>query len=383
MPRLTRLAAVAAVGLSLAAGLGLSLPAGLAAAEPSWEGKTVLLTRPGVRLQAPEGQDIAPKTAGVAKDLTFRVQKDEKDRLLLDSRRQHGWTAKADAVPFDQAVEHFSQVLAKDPKNTHALTARGVALSMGKDPDKAVADFDRAIELDPKATLAYYHRANLAYGKAQYDKALADYNTVIEHDPGFDWAYHVRGWIYYRRMDYDRALADYEKAIKLVPTETVFYRDRGNVAFIRKKYDEALADYTRSIELDPTYVDPWQLRGRTWEAKKEYARALADYEKAAQLAGKRPYSAGYHAALAMLLAACPDAKIRDGKKALEVAQKAYELAKGPNELATLAAAHAELGEFDRAVEWQTRAIDAAPGALKEQYQRRLKLYQDRKPYRRE
>ncbi|MBO0698073.1 MAG: hypothetical protein J2P46_06750 [Zavarzinella sp.] len=61
--RLTRLAAVAAVGLTLAAGLGLSPPVGLAAAEPSWEGNTVLLTRAGVRLQAPEGQDIALKTS--------------------------------------------------------------------------------------------------------------------------------------------------------------------------------------------------------------------------------------------------------------------------------------------------------------------------------
>ena len=61
-PCLPRLAAVAVAGLTLAAGFGLALPVGLAAAEPSWEGKTVLLTRAGVRLQAPEGQDIDPKT---------------------------------------------------------------------------------------------------------------------------------------------------------------------------------------------------------------------------------------------------------------------------------------------------------------------------------
>src|SRR5262249_43026486 len=153
------------------------------------------------------------------------------------------------------------------------------------------------------------------------------------------------GWIYYRRMDYDRALADYERAIKLVPTETVFYRDRGNIAYIRKKYDDALIDYTKSIEMDPTYVVQWQMRGRTWEAKKEFVKALADYEKAAELAPQGQYGAAYHTAVAMLLAACPDEKVRDGKKALAAAQKAYEMAKGANELATLAAAHAELGEF--------------------------------------
>ena len=40
-----RLANVAAACLTLAAGLGLSLPVGITAAEPSWEGKTVLVTR--------------------------------------------------------------------------------------------------------------------------------------------------------------------------------------------------------------------------------------------------------------------------------------------------------------------------------------------------
>jgi tetratricopeptide (TPR) repeat protein len=361
----------------------LSFPVLLCAAEPSWEGKTVILTRSGVKLQPPESKDIAPKTSGVAKDLMFQARKEEKDRLLIDSRRQQGWIAKSDVVTFDQAIDHFTKVLAGNPKNSHALTARGLVLSTRNVGDKALADFNSAIELDPKATLAYYYRANLEYGKGQYDKALADFNAVIQNDPEFDWAYHVRGWIHYRRMDYDKALADYETAIKLVPTETVFYRDRGNVAFIRKKYDDALTDYSKSIEMDPTYIVPRQLRGKTWEAKKEYAKALADYEKAAQLAPKGQFGASYLTTLAMLLASCPDAKIRDGKKALEVAQKAYELAKGPNELATLATAYAELGEFDKAVEWQTKAIDSAPSVLKEQYQARLKLYQDKKPYRSE
>jgi hypothetical protein len=68
----------------------VSLPQLLAAAEPSWEGQLVVLTRIGIKLQAPVGKDIAPKTAGVAKDLTFVVKKEEKDLLLIDSRRQHG-----------------------------------------------------------------------------------------------------------------------------------------------------------------------------------------------------------------------------------------------------------------------------------------------------
>ena len=337
----------------------LSIPPLLQAGEPSWEGKTILLAKPGVQLQVPEGKNIAPKTAGRPRDLMFQVRKEDKDRLLIDSRRQQGWIAKSDAVPFDKAIDYFTKELTGNPKHSHALTARGLMWSSTNQPDKALADLNSAIDLDPKAIVAFYHCANLEYGKGEYEKALADYNRVIALDPAFDWAYHVRGWIYYRRMDYDKALADYERAIKLVPSETVFYRDRGNVAYIRKKYDEALKDYSKSIEMDPTYVVPWQMRGKTWEAKKEYAKALADYEKAAQLAPKGPYGASYHTTVAMMLAACPDARVRDGKKALDAAKKAYVLAKGANELATLAAAHAELGEFDKAVEWQSKAVAAA------------------------
>jgi tetratricopeptide (TPR) repeat protein len=145
------------------------------AADPSWEGKTVLLTRPGVKLQAPEGEKIAPKTAGVAKDLMFGVIKDADGRLRISSRRQQGWISRSDAVPFDHAVVFFTGKLTHDPKDSHAFTARGLVLMSRNQPDKALADFDQAIQIDPKATLAYYHRANLAYGRRQYDKALADY----------------------------------------------------------------------------------------------------------------------------------------------------------------------------------------------------------------
>src|SRR5262249_47916106 len=156
---------------------------------PSWEGKSVLLTRPGVKLEVPDGEKIAPRTAGVAKDLLFAVRKDEGGRLRVESRRQVGWIPKADAVLVTQAVAHFTGRLEEDPKDGHAYSARGQAYSANNESDKAAADFNEAIRLDPRATLAYYHRANLAYGKGQYDKALENYNAVSLEDPGFDCAY--------------------------------------------------------------------------------------------------------------------------------------------------------------------------------------------------
>jgi cytochrome c-type biogenesis protein CcmH/NrfG len=65
--------------------------------------------------------------------------------------------------------------------------------------------------------------------------------------------------------------------------------------------------------------------------------------------------------LAWLLATCPDAYIRDGRRAVSLARHALELAHDhPNLPETLAAAYAEAGNFELAVHWRTESLDSLP-----------------------
>jgi tetratricopeptide (TPR) repeat protein len=90
--------------------------------------------------------------------------------------------------------------------------------------------------------------------------------------------------------------------------------------------------------------------------------------------------------LARLLATCPQASLRDGAKAVELARQANALTggKNPNFLRTLAAAYAEAGRFPEAVETAQRALQLAgaqsdtnlAGAL----QSEMKLYQEGSPF---
>jgi tetratricopeptide (TPR) repeat protein len=90
--------------------------------------------------------------------------------------------------------------------------------------------------------------------------------------------------------------------------------------------------------------------------------------------------------LARLLATCPDASIRDGARAVQLAQKACEETnyRKANMLGTLAAAYAETGQYDQAIAMAQKAIvvadeDSQP-AWAQANEERLKYYLAHRPF---
>jgi hypothetical protein len=90
---------------------------------------------------------------------------------------------------------------------------------------------------------------------------------------------------------------------------------------------------------------------------------------------------------AWMLATCPDSKHRDGKRAIQLANEAIQqLGRLAGYVSTLAAAHAEVGDFVRAMEYQEESIwlmrreGATPTRVAEA-QVRLESFKSRKPWR--
>jgi len=157
--------------------------------------------------------------------------------------------------------------------------------------------------------------------------------------------------------------------------------DRGCAALERKDYDTAIAEFTEAIRLDPESDDAYHNRAHAYADKGEYARAIADYREAIRLAPDDPSS---YTSLAWLLATCPKSELRDGKQAVELATRACELAqwRDANDLENLAAAHAECGQFDEAVKWQTKAVALGTGLDNaDEARKRIDLYKAGKPFR--
>ena len=86
---------------------------------------------------------------------------------------------------------------------------------------------------------------------------------------------------------------------------------------------------------------------------------------------------------AWFLATCPDDALRDGERALRLAITAHGLgAEGywPCE-ASLAAACAELGCFDEAVEHAEKSLELAPPVCRHDLEEPLVAYNEARPYR--
>ena len=316
---------------------------------------------------------------------TFRVytvEKAEGKSLRLVAGSVEGWVQESDVVRFDEAADFYSAEIRDNPDNAAAHNSRGLLWREKGEPGFAIMDFDESIRINPNDPAAHNNRGNARLAKREFDRALADYDEAIRLKPNYTMAYVNRGNTWQAKKEFDRAILDYDQAIRLKPDHAMAYNNKGNALRAKKEFDAAIAEYDEAIRIDPKSAAAYNNRGSAWRAKGDHDRALADFETTIRV---DPKFINGHNRRAWLWATCPDPKFRDGKKAIEAARRACELSDWKNAefLDTLAAAQAEAGVFDQAVRWQQEAIKRQPANAdnRKEFQDRLALYRDKKPYR--
>jgi tetratricopeptide (TPR) repeat protein len=282
---------------------------------------------------------------------------------------------------YDQAIRLYDAILHDDPDNDVALLGRGFAHSETRDHDRAIVDLSRAIELQPGRTNYRVHRGYAYEAKGDFDSAIEDFTKAIQLDPRNAEAFARRGHCQQSKTEIEKAIQDFNEAIRLEPSKPQWFTYRADVYKAKNDTARAAKDYDEAIRLAPNNSRWYYVRGLFHADNKEYAKATADFEKALQL---NPKDAFPLEEFAWLLATCPDARFRKGKLAVEYAKTACELrGNDAHSLDTLAAAYAEIGNFREAVTWQNKALESP--AYDKEYEgrptKRLKLYEQGKPYR--
>ncbi len=339
--------------------------------QPSLVGQKVMVIKWGAKLGSDKNILLTAQLGAV-----YQVKKVEGEFLWIPS--VGAWIHRGDVVSYDRAIQHFSAAIRRK-STSEAYMHRGVAWhAMGK-YDTAIADFDEAIRRDASNSAAYINRGDTWHKKGEITKAIDDYGKAAELKPDDAQAYHHRSVLFTKISNVQKALADANKAIQLAPENSALYNSRGVIYREQKDYQKAIKDYSEAIRLAPRFAAAYANRGFAWKQLQKYHVALADYKKAIEIS---PNSAETLNDVAWLLATCPDKQLRDGKQATEHARKSCKLSQFSdfNALDTLAAACAQSGEFDEAIEWSQKALELAPEDQRPSIRKRLQLYQSGTAY---
>ena len=306
--------------------------------------------------------ELVPKDAGARYDLG--------DALQQMGRNQ-------DARP------HLELALELEPKMAAAHVGMGNVLRAENRPDLAAGEYSEALRLRPGYAEAYYNLAMTFLDRGMPQKALEHFALALEHKPGWGLAHVKLANLLSASGRAEEAVPHFEAALAQFPRDPDLHADFGLALQELGRPDEALEQYLAAAELAPESFRPMVLLGNLAFAYDKDELALQRYEEALRL---EPGQAEPTARLARFLASTPDETLRDGARAVPLAERASELTGGenPHALDTLAAAYAAAGRFPAAVTTAHRAAQRARAlgneALAGAIEQRLALYALEKPF---
>ena len=341
------------------------------------------------------------------------------DRAIkLDATNTDAWQARAllqlRSGNFQQAARDLEKLLEQEEDNYLAMLALAEAMANLNQADESLKLVTRAIEVNPEVPQAYELRARVHVIKNQMKQALVDVNKSIHLQPGSVSSLLLRARLLQAQDKFDDALKDVDTALKIRP-------DMNSALFLKSTIYEGKQDFIKAadtmsvlVKRDPQNEQAQLMLGMYYSMGSRIKEALAQFDRILEKNGKnamalywradtrlnvgdhqgarKDYESvlttnpGHEATLnnlAWLLATSPEDNLRDGKRAIKLALQASELSKygKPHILSTLAAAYAEAGDFEKAVEWSTKAVKLGREDLQGQLEEELKSYQQGKPWR--
>jgi tetratricopeptide (TPR) repeat protein len=220
--------------------------------------------------------------------------------------------------------------------------------------ERAAVSLGEALRLEPDLYYAHYAMGTALAKQGKLAEAAEHALWAAKTVPDDAISQNNMGGLFVRIEDVDRAVRYFRRSLELDPEQSEVHYNWGLAVGQRGRFDEAAEHFAQALRIDPGNPRLYDQIANHWAAHGEFPRALVVLRKALQ---QWPDSPEFLDSLAWILAACPRKELRDGAEAVNLAMHACRETAGadPKKLFTLAAALAEDGQLDRAIEVARRA----------------------------
>ena len=290
----------------------------------------------------------------------------------------------ADQKRYAEAIPHFERAIEIKPRFAGAHYSLGLVLAAQGKFAEAICQYQAAIASRPDYAEAHNNLANALALQGNLAGAIEHYQQALRIQPDFVESHNNLGSLLAGQGRSVEATEHFRKAVELKPDFAEAYNNLGMVLMAQERPAEAIRQFERAVEIKPGYAEAHYRLALAWQQSRKYEPAILHYQKVVEL---QPRNLQANNNLAWLLATCPEASLRNGDRAIELAWQAQRLSGGkrPQILDTLAAAYAEAGRFPEAVETARQALRWASvqpdASLRDGIEARLKLYEAHTPYR--
>ncbi|HXG10776.1 MAG TPA: tetratricopeptide repeat protein [Gemmataceae bacterium] len=269
------------------------------------------------------------------------------------------------------------EVVRRAPRRAEAHFNLGMALLLQGRPEEAEQSFASAAALEPDNARAHAYLGLALLEQGKSDEAWPHLWKAVKLKPDYAKARDSLGLYYLRRGEAGEAARHFAEAVRLDPGMAEAHNHLGLARARQGAWREAATHFEQAVRLLPAAADyranwAWALDhlGRKAEAHAEYRRLLEQDPGWPQQAAQAAWSLATNGAR----------QRRNGPEAVRLAEQACQATgyRQPEYLDVLAAAHAEMGDFNQAVEVACKALHLASAEgqteLAKQIEERLWFY---------
>jgi len=201
--------------------------------------------------------------------------KDVRAKILIG--RSYLGQKKPDA---DSAIAQFQSILATDPNNIQALSAKADALSVKGDTAGAVAVLQQIIKLTPDDVRGEDDLAEFYVTKKMTSEARAEFAQAIKDHPKAPEPFVLQADWDRRSHNYKQAAAEYESALTLAPGDLQALFAAGQVYLLGLKQPvKAVDKFSALVKADPTNPESLFWLGQAYAAQDKWAQARDEFQR--------------------------------------------------------------------------------------------------------